>query len=697
MLLKLSEHFFLSLPQREREREREGFQMVLSRLLQVKSRLHLQRIVLLAGLVKATRLCSSSSCSNAEIGNSKKPGLSKEQRAVAVESFVKKYMEAHPGIFPKPTHVQNNVGGSWYTLKDILTKIKEKLLENSQLQNRTTSDTSDSTVDATTSEIITTHNSKGNSELGKPTSTVINSECNNNISSTATSCMLEENFSKKIINATAFEIVQTCGIADHTELCESESIVQSLKSLVNSENNEKNTTHVTSNISEECSSPDAVNREAFKVIRMHNYADSLKHAEPACKVQLSEAEVISRSNEKDISTGKEKNNSEFGEPIVPSSKTSLNTNDNEKNTTPSISFDGAQKISGLADLFMRRMNNRAAGQMTGEKDDSVTINSPEYSNEATRRDMVKSFDIKSLIDCLKEHRKEQSIIKSHDNMGMESNNFKESGGDPGTRVPFNVSSTNSKSGDKEESDADIAAFDYIESKPSPQTKEGMQNVIVEAASSTENLPNKTSIPNLIGDPDVPSSLVKNPTRTVMIKQLTPDIRSHDIEEALAFCGSNISGIFFGSSSFVAYVEFETEDAKERALEKHSINVRGKQLLIFRIDVPRTTVVRISNLYSAEAKKKLFSICRSYGKVKVVVFRHKEIRDVHFMLSEWPNMLKILNRLNGLKVDDCRIIAQPALVFPPEVLRVLWSHPDERQRLETKIWMKTLLYTRLTTE
>ncbi|KAI8010985.1 hypothetical protein LOK49_LG06G02646 [Camellia lanceoleosa] len=612
--------------------------MVLSRLLQVKSRLHLQRI----GLVKATRQCSSSSsCSNAEIGNSKKPSLSKEQRAVAVESFVKKYMETHPGIFPKPTHVQNNVGGSWYTLKDILTKIKEKLLENSQLQNRTTSDTSDSTVDATASEIITTHNSK-----------------------------------------------------DYTELCESESIVQSLKSSVNSENNEKNTTHVTSNISEECSSPDAVNREAFKVIKMHNYADSLKHAEPACKVQLSEAEVISRSNEKDISTSKEKNNSEFGEPIVPSSKTSLNTNDNEKNTTPSISFGGAQKISGLADLFMRRMNDQAAGEMTGEKDDSVTINSPEYSNEATRRDMVKSFDIKSLIDCLKEQRKEQSIIKSHDNMGMESNNFKESGGDPGTRVPFNVSSTNSKSGDKEESDADIAAFDYIESKPSPQTKEGMQNVIVEAASSTENLPNKTSIPNLIGDPDVPSSLVKNPTRTVMIKQLTPDISSHDIEEALAFCGSNISGFFFGSSSFVAYVEFEIEDAKERALEKHSINVRGKQLLIFRIDAPRTTVVRISNLYSAEAKKKLFSICRSYGKVKVVGFRHKEIRDVHFMLSEWPNMLKILNRLNGLKVDDCRIIAQPALVFPPEVLRVLWSHPDERQRLETKIWMKTLLYTRL---
>ncbi|KAI8003693.1 hypothetical protein LOK49_LG08G00707 [Camellia lanceoleosa] len=152
-------------------------------------------------------------------------------------------------------------------------------------------------------------------------------------------------------------------------------------------------------------------------------------------------------------------------------------------------------------------------------------------------------------------------------------------------------------------------------------------------------------------------------------------------------------ILHGNAEFEATdVVFQTEDAKERALEKLSINVCGKQLLIFRIDAPRTTVVRISNLYSAEAKKKLFSICRSYGKVKVVGFRHKEIRDVHFMLSEWPNMLKILNRLNGLKVDDCRIIAQPALVFPPEVLRVLCSHSDERRRLETTIWMKTLLYT-----
>lgn len=100
-----------------------------------------------------------------------------------------------------------------------------------------------------------------------------------------------------------------------------------------------------------------------------------------------------------------------------------------------------------------------------------------------------------------------------------------------------------------------------------QTKEGMQNalkktglilrntnLIVEAGHSKDNIPRKTLIPNLIGYPEVPASLVKNPTRTVMIRPLTADINSRDIEEALAFCGSKISGFFFGSSSSIAYVE-----------------------------------------------------------------------------------------------------------------------------------------------
>ncbi|KAI7979371.1 40S ribosomal protein S29 [Camellia lanceoleosa] len=56
--------------------------------------------------------------------------------------------------------------------------------------------------------------------------------------------------------------------------------------------------------------------------------------------------------------------------------------------------------------------------------------------------------------------------------------------------------------------------------------------------------------------------------------------------------------------------------------------------------------------------------QSYGKVKVVVLDTRKSGCV-FHASQWPNMLKILNRLNGLKVDDCRIIAHQRSVFPPE--------------------------------
>lgn len=82
----------------------------------------------------------------------------------------------------------------------------------------------------------------------------------------------------------------------------------------------------------------------------------------------------------------------------------------------------------------------------------------------------------------------------------------------------------------------------------------MNVVVVEATSPKGG--ERMCIPDLIGYPEVPTSLVKHPSRTVMIKELKHNVSFHDIEEALAFCGSNITGIFFGSSSSVAYVEFE---------------------------------------------------------------------------------------------------------------------------------------------
>lgn len=102
-----------------------------------------------------------------------------------------------------------------------------------------------------------------------------------------------------------------------------------------------------------------------------------------------------------------------------------------------------------------------------------------------------------------------------------------------------------------------------------QKRQGMQKALqatdlsvrgvaltLETASSLESQCEKITIPSLIGDPDAPVALLKNPMRTVAIKQMTCEICLRHIEEALAFCKSNVSGVFLGSSDSVAYVEFE---------------------------------------------------------------------------------------------------------------------------------------------
>lgn len=76
------------------------------------------------------------------------------------------------------------------------------------------------------------------------------------------------------------------------------------------------------------------------------------------------------------------------------------------------------------------------------------------------------------------------------------------------------------------------------------------------SATSENRTTTISVPSLLGDPDMPAALVKNPTRTIRIEQLTQEMSSHHIVEALSFCSSNISGYFLGSSHSVAYVEFE---------------------------------------------------------------------------------------------------------------------------------------------
>lgn len=80
---------------------------------------------------------------------------------------------------------------------------------------------------------------------------------------------------------------------------------------------------------------------------------------------------------------------------------------------------------------------------------------------------------------------------------------------------------------------------------------------MESAAVMKNKTLNIPIPGLL-DPDIPSALIKNPTKTIKIEKLTKGTSSHHIKEALSFCKSNISGYTLGSSHSVAYVEFEVK-------------------------------------------------------------------------------------------------------------------------------------------
>ncbi|KAL8121921.1 hypothetical protein AgCh_018596 [Apium graveolens] len=204
------------------------------------------------------------------------------------------------------------------------------------------------------------------------------------------------------------------------------------------------------------------------------------------------------------------------------------------------------------------------------------------------------------------------------------------------------------------------------------------NIALEAAGQSKHI----TIPSLIGDPDAPAALIKNPMRTVAIKQLTYKISPRHIEEALAFCESNISGFFLGSSDSVAYVEFETEDGKDRALAKQSIVVFGNRLFIYRVDAPRTTIVRIKTTIPNVSKH--IEIFRTFGSIRNCHQRSRTVLDLHFSITEWPNMLQILNKINGMQVDGVKLIAEPAPIVPSDVLFQIYSEPEGRKHVNNNM-------------
>lgn len=49
------------------------------------------------------------------------------------------------------------------------------------------------------------------------------------------------------------------------------------------------------------------------------------------------------------------------------------------------------------------------------------------------------------------------------------------------------------------------------------------------------------------------------------------------------------------------------------------------------------------------------------------------------------ILYFMHSLNGMEVAGQRWVAQPAPVFPPEVIQALWGHPEERRQVIAAVY------------
>ncbi|EFJ10661.1 hypothetical protein SELMODRAFT_447288 [Selaginella moellendorffii] len=132
----------------------------------------------------------------------------------------------------------------------------------------------------------------------------------------------------------------------------------------------------------------------------------------------------------------------------------------------------------------------------------------------------------------------------------------------------------------------------------------------------------------------------------------------------------------------AYVEFKSEIEKDTALAASKVILGGKSLKLTRVDIPLTTVVRLSNI-PADAREKIASSYKSYGQVDKVDPRMDGVVDIYYSASEIKNMAKILDKLNGLHVSRRKLRAMPAPISYPKTMAELAGTPQGLKWLESQ--------------
>lgn len=190
-------------------------------------------------------------------------------------------------------------------------------------------------------------------------------------------------------------------------------------------------------------------------------------------------------------------------------------------------------------------------------------------------------------------------------------------------------------------------------------------------------PSKQKPLNVFSEEKTTASLSEDAKFTVCVEQHPPDIGLREITSVLSFYG-DVVGSFRRTRNdgvIATFIEFMTDEAKEKALAAQRLHICGKQLQIKRVDQFMTTVVRISNASTETTEREVLFACEACGKVDIVRRRGSGTFDVYFKVRELPNMSNILNRLNDVTIDQGKWKVFPAPLVHPGAVKDLFKRRE----------------------
>ncbi|KAF3785866.1 hypothetical protein EJ110_NYTH26848 [Nymphaea thermarum] len=650
----------------------------------------------------------SSSSKKGKSALSKKSEELREKRTAETESVVKKYMVANEGAFPTVKQVHDEVGGAQYILKGILSDLKRKLLpgnenhdqasSNEQLKNGNVQLPSEEFPTETMSEHV-----QGPLVVeDKPTEGPDKSLSGNSSSEVTHSSGYLNSISDASVEHNSPHILK-----DHRSF--PESVDHELSWLANIL--VKKAVPQAEGLFSKNSGfrrPLDPNQEGGKRMallqQIKDYAGQVKNEKhryesvrPTGKNETHDVEFHKELQEM-VKLEENQENADWHkcEKVYPTEMKELHStdlqisdNDDDKDGTTDTGTDrkiqqkeGHRKLEGVSvfDSILAAKKNGFAhpfpcekldNSQTGESesgDDSdyaaadYLLSGPEEPMQVSQKAMAQKSDTVDtrkhqntvLVTFLPRTATEQDIMSAFHIFGTI------------LEVQFGPSNKQSKYN---------FAFVHFKTAESAAAATRQGSHVVTNAPVVINpilpMPMKSKMASIPGENvnDVPVQL-EYCGRAVAIQGITPEMRFEHLRHLFSVYGP-IDNIILGCSSTIAYIVFKTEEAKERALAARVITVPGSQLDISRVDVPQTTIMRISNINVKTENRTAYNICKSVGTVRRLVWRASGIVDVHFETSESMNMVKILSSLHGRVVDGHKWHVQPATVIRHDMLQILW--------------------------